>query len=438
MLLKPRQSVPQLAATMVLALLLANPTAAAPAATYGRDFVRLDRQWPDEVPVVPAVKPPPRLGQAAVVAAQRERLLLLEQEQGPYAPSLAEPLMDMGRYLQENGDPAQARLLYQRALHVLRVNEGLYSENQMPLLRSLFAVHRSLGDWQALDGRYDYFFRLATTSGQLDGETAMEYFRWQREALRRQLDSSDYRRLLSLYEANEQLLATADPALDSAGYWKLVSSQLRNLYLVQALVSPRTVTTTRGFTSPAPLRSEPLQEMDVHEQRLTNVQRSAVSRGTALLSDFIDSAGLRDEQLRAQALLALADWHQWNGVRGGAGKDYRQVIGHLQATGQEHLLGEWFGSPVELPDNGAFSRDPGEGGVPVSVRFTVSEAGRPRDIEATAADESQKGFAMRLYRSLLATRFRPRFEDGVAVATIDLERDYRYLDPEAIRRFRSP
>jgi hypothetical protein len=422
---------------MVLALLLANLTAAAPAGTYGRDFVRLDRQWPDEVPVVPVVKSP-QLGQAAVVAAQRERLLLLEQEQGPYAPSLAEPLMDMGRYLQEHGDSAQARLLYQRALHVLRINEGLYSENQMPLLRSMFAVHRSLGDWQALDGRYDYFFRLVATSDQLDAETGVEYFRWQREALRRQLDSSEYRRLLGLYEANEQLLAAADPALDSVGYWKLVQSQMRNLYLVQATVSPRTVTETRGFSSAAAFRTEPLQEMDVYEQRLANVQRSAVSRGTALLSDFIDSVGLRDEQLRAQALLELADWHQWNDVRGGAGKDYRQVIDHLQATGQEHLLAEWFGSPVELPDNGVFSRDPGEGGVPVSVRFTVSEAGRPRDIEATAADESDKGFAMRLYRGLLSIRFRPRFEDGVAVATTDIERDYRYLDPEAIRRFRSP
>jgi len=437
MLLNPWQKAPQLTAAVLLAMLLVNPTAGSPAATYGRDFVRLDRQWPDELSPVPVTKPPP-LELAAALAAQRERLQLLEQEQGPYSPSLAEPLMDMGRYLQESGDPAQARLLYQRALHVLRVNEGLYSEQQMPLLRSLFVVHRRLGDWRALDGRYDYFFRLAATSGQLDAETAVEYFRWQREALRRQLDSSDYRRLLSLYEANEQLLAAADPALDSAGYWKLLTSQLHNLYLVQALVTPRIMTTTRGFTSMAPVRSEPIQEMDVHEQRLVNVQRGAVSRGTALLSDFIAAEGLHDEQLRAQALLALADWHQWNGVRGGASEDYRRVIVHLQATGQEQLLHEWFGSPVELPDNGAFSRDPGEGGVPVSVRFTVSKAGRPRDIEATAADESQKGFAMRLYRSLLATRFRPRFADGVAVATTNIERDYRYLDPEAIRRFRSP
>ena len=433
----PWLTIRQLATATLLALLLANAVAAAPAATYGREFVRLDRYWPDEAPVALLPKPP-RQGQAAAVAAQRERLLELEQEQGPYAAALAEPLMDMGRFLQEAGDAEQAGQLYQRALHVLRINEGLYSDNQMPLLRNLFAVHRSLGDWQALDARYEYFFRLAATSGQMDVESAVAYFRWQREALRRQLDSSDHRRLLRLYEANEQLLAAADPGQDAAGYWQLLDSQLRNLYLVQALATPRRVSTTRGFTSAAPFRGEPMQEMDVHEQRLVNVQRTAVARGSELLVDFIDSPALGDAGLRAQALLALADWHQWNGLRGRAGEDYRQVVSFLQTTRQEGRLQEWFGSPVELPDNGAFSRDPGAGGVRVSARFAVTAEGRPQDIETVAAEESEKGFAMRLYRSLLATRFRPRFEAGTAVATAEVERNYRYLDPEALRRFRSP
>lgn len=436
-MLTPWLNIRQLAAVTLLALLLANPAAAAPAATYGHDFVRLDRYWPDEAPV-PLLPTPPQEGQAAAVAAQREQLLVLEQDQGPYAAALAEPLMDMGRFLQETGDAEQAGLLYQRALHVLRVNEGLYSDNQMPLLRSLFAVHRSLGDWQALDARYEYFFRLAATSGQMDVESAVEYFRWQREALRRQLDSSDHRRLLRLYEANEQLLAAADSMPDAADYWQLLDSQLRNLYLIQALPTPHTVIATRGFTTAARLRGEPLQEMDVHEQRLANIQRTAVARGSDLLAGFIDAPSLRDEELRAQALLALADWHQWNGAHGRAREIYQQAISHLQATGQEARLQEWFGSPLELPDNGAFSRDPGAGGVPVFARFAVTADGRPRDIETTAEDASEKGFAMRLYRRLLATRFRPRFENGAAVTTAEVERNYRYLDPEAIRRFRSP
>ncbi|MEQ9462202.1 MAG: hypothetical protein RJQ10_00955, partial [Haliea sp.] len=218
--LKPRR----LAAFALMALLLQDPAWAAPANTYGRHFVRVDRQWPDEAPVVLSL---PRAEGQLAVTSQRERLLALEQEHGPYAAALAQPLMELGGYLYEAGEPGQAELLYRRALHVLRVNEGLYSENQLPLLRNLLAVHRSLGDWQALDARYDYLFRLSAVSGSMDADSAAEYFRWQREALRRQLDSSDYRRLLHLYEANEQLLAAADPTRDAAGYWQLVDSQLR-------------------------------------------------------------------------------------------------------------------------------------------------------------------------------------------------------------------
>lgn len=436
-MLNPWHKVHRLFLVVVMTLPLAAPVATTMAAGYGRDFVRLDREWPDEAPVFPTGQPPQRELSAAV-AAQRERTLLLEQEQGPYYPGLAEPLLEMGRYLQESGDPAEARLLYQRALHVVRVNEGLYSEQQIPLLRSLLAVHRSLGDWAAVDGSYDYLYRLVTTAGDLDAATAAEYFRWQREALRRQLDSSESRRLLSVYEANEKLLDAADPGLDSAQYWALLDSQLRNLYLVQALVTPPVETTTRGFSATAALRSEAMLEMDVYEQRLLNVQRNAVARGTAILSDFIDSAILHDEHLRARALLALADWQQWNGARDLAGDTYRRVIHHLKATDQEHLLMEWLGGPVELPDNGVFSRDPGAGGVAVSARFGVSAAGQATGIQTTALDETQKGFAIRLHRGLRGTRFRPRFENGVAVDTSDIERHYRYLDPDAIRRFRSP
>ena len=146
----------------------------------------------------------------------------------------------------------------------------------------------------------------------------------------------------------------------------------------------------------------------------------------------------RDEALRARAWLALADWRQWNGAQGDALEDYRAVALHLQTTGQQSALKAWFGAPVELPDNGAFIRDPGAGGALVAARYRINDRGVAQDVETEALDEADKGFAMRLYRKLQRTRFRPRMEAGVPVASDPIERTYRYLDPEAIRRFRSP
>tara|TARA_R110001599_G_scaffold33851_8_gene108937 strand:- start:13136 stop:14461 length:1326 start_codon:yes stop_codon:yes gene_type:complete len=428
-------------AVLCVVLLGVAPVAevnAAPGASYGHDFILAGKAWPDEAPVarrvdVAAVSAPES------AALQRQRLDELEMQQGPYAPALTEPLADLGRSLSRSGDSVGAARAFNRALHVLRVNEGLYSDNQLPLVRELFSVHRSLGDWRALDARYDYYFRLLGGAGeQPDARAAAEYFRWQREALRRGLDASDHRRLVQLYETNEQLLTAARDTLPAEQRWLLIDSQLRNLYLIQAQARPDAFSSRSDGPVGFGFRQEPLQELDVYEQRLITLQRLAEGRGTELLVEFIAAQDVRDEALRARAWLALADWRQWNGAQGDALEDYRAVAAHLQATGQRARLEEWFGSPVELPDNGAFLRDPGEGGVLVSARYSINERGVARDVETEAYDEADKGFAMRLYRGLLRTRFRPRLEEGVPVASTDVERSYRYLDPEAIRRFRAP
>ena len=38
----------------------------------------------------------------------------------------------------QQGDIVGSRRLYERALHLVRVNDGLYSERQVPILRQLF------------------------------------------------------------------------------------------------------------------------------------------------------------------------------------------------------------------------------------------------------------------------------------------------------------
>ncbi|MCR9187083.1 MAG: hypothetical protein NXH81_16905 [Halieaceae bacterium] len=428
-------------AVLCCLLICAVPLAAAwaaPGISYGHDFIRAGKSWPDEAPL-PARLDPAAALDPALTTRQRERLQELEAVQGPYAPGLAEPLAELGRSLSQAGDPGAALRSFNRALHVMRVNEGLYSENQLPLIKELLAAHRSLGDWRALDARYDYYYRLLHGAGAVqDARGAAEYFRWQREALRRELDSSDDRRLVQLFESNEQLLLAVDNTLPAAERWYLVDSQLRNLYLIQARARPDTLAVRSTAAPTFGFRQEPVQELDIYQQRLAAIQRLAEGRGTELLATFIAAPDLQDEALRARAWLALADWRQWNGAQGDALEDYRAVALHLQTTGQQSALEAWFGAPVELPDNGAFTRDPGAGGALVAARYRINDRGVAQDVETAALEEADSGFAMRLYRKLLRTRFRPRMEAGEPVASDPVERTYRYLDPEAIRRFRSP
>lgn len=75
----------------------------------------------------------------AAVAAEETR-------NGPQSRSLLDPLVSLAVLHQEHGEHALAAEAYARALHVLRVNEGLYTLEQAPLLLQLHASTVARGD----------------------------------------------------------------------------------------------------------------------------------------------------------------------------------------------------------------------------------------------------------------------------------------------------
>jgi hypothetical protein len=64
-----------------------------------------------------------------------EQILAAQERDGPYAPDLAEPLTLLADLYREDGDPERAAAATERALQVVRVNNGLFSMEQLPLLR---------------------------------------------------------------------------------------------------------------------------------------------------------------------------------------------------------------------------------------------------------------------------------------------------------------
>ncbi|GAB3309575.1 hypothetical protein [Haliea atlantica] len=394
------------------------------ATRYGEDFVRLGGDWPEtrawRAPGerVREVGPQHREQLRELEA----RLQASEQAAGPYAPALAEALNDLGRLYREAGELDQSLRAYRRALHVVRINQGLYSEGQLPLLRQVLEVQGLRGDWQALDERYDYYFRALSAQAGEDLEAVLEYLRWQRQALRLEFDKREDQRLLRLLGLNADLLQSG-AALDAPTHWALLESQLHNLYLLQAWQAPVVMQRDTGLRSAA-LAGVPM-ELSAREQRLINLQRSAVNEGTVLLEQFLARPDLGDVELRARAHLALADWEQWNGRRG-ALERYASLVAWLDSQQREDLRRAWFAEPVELPDNGVFWRPGDAESAAVLADYSVSPEGRARGVDTRAGDEAARGYAIHLYRQLLSTRFRPAFGDAGAPQMVEgLERRYR-------------
>jgi hypothetical protein len=60
----------------------------------------------------------------------------------------------------EAGEVTLATSLYDAALHNARVNNGLYGDQQLPILRGLLDLYLLTGDREGFEARAAYQFRL--------------------------------------------------------------------------------------------------------------------------------------------------------------------------------------------------------------------------------------------------------------------------------------
>lgn len=98
-------------------------------------------------------------------ASAQEFVLLVEQletEHGPFDYRLSEPLQTAAIALERQGDFLQAVNLYERALHVTRINSGLYSEDQIAIVEMLINANVALENWAVVDNHFRYLHLLYT------------------------------------------------------------------------------------------------------------------------------------------------------------------------------------------------------------------------------------------------------------------------------------
>ena len=103
---------------------LDNPDVPTP---FGVKFYAADAPGPN-------ILPP--LRSAPEGEAWEQRIREGEYANGPYGAGLSETLQDAGNYFYSRGDYREAISQWRRAVHLTRVNEGLYSERQLPTLKT--------------------------------------------------------------------------------------------------------------------------------------------------------------------------------------------------------------------------------------------------------------------------------------------------------------
>ncbi|MDG2176708.1 MAG: hypothetical protein P8M72_11345 [Gammaproteobacteria bacterium] len=94
------------------------------------------------------------------IGEYEQRLSNLELEGGAYEPALSQELLAMGTLYQSQGEHDLALDHFEKALHINRVNQGLYNLGQEPILDEIIESYVALGDLQAADMQQEYLIYL--------------------------------------------------------------------------------------------------------------------------------------------------------------------------------------------------------------------------------------------------------------------------------------
>ncbi len=164
----------------------------------------------------------------SVDLVEKQRLLVddLELRYGPYDIRLKEALRGLGFRLKQEGQFEEASLVFKRALHVSRVNEGLNNESQLAIVERLIEVDQQLAAWDEVNDHFTYLEHLYKKLYKLDDPRLEQGLRkvvaWHFDASNFNLNGNRIEHLRKAHgllklrlQSAELTLSGEDPLLDS-------------------------------------------------------------------------------------------------------------------------------------------------------------------------------------------------------------------------------
>ena len=334
----------------------------------------------------------------------------LEARVGPYSPELTPTLVNAAREAEEYGSAEAALSLYRWALHSTRINSGLSTAEQLPLLERILELLRDQGDPDEVGRQIDYFYRLLGGGAEPWSEQGLQAsIRWlsvQNELLASVLwPGSESDVLFVLKHGNDMAEAVCDSAQWQDLWCKAISLEVLKLYyLIDFRVDPLVVDSFGVSQDRYPSPYQQNRDQSPGEYRLRSIESTLGSSARGL----IDRALQRSPD-DPTLLHAKADWLMFTGRQAQALQIYRQL----------HDQGHYdFSTPGSLPEIPSLSRDHrfSREWQAFNVSADVSTRGSLRNIvlsEVGLRDATLLGFAK---RQLRAMRFRPALtETGEAI-----------------------
>jgi tetratricopeptide (TPR) repeat protein len=436
--------------------------------TAGAGAITASNQQPTTqtagISATPAGSQPPAEDSPAPTPGQQrflDAVQSLEAEGGAYDAGLAEQLLGLGASYQAAGRHTEAAGALSRAAHIVRVNEGLYSISDLPILERLIESYSALGEWDGVGSSYQQMFQIHRRNyGDNDVRMLPALQRlsaWHLSAYLADVGENPINHLeaaRNLYESSLGILRGAPAGPNRRLEETLRESAIVDYYLASYLPADG------GGTSFSAGPSSREQAGPAYALMGFTSGRDALARVVELRKQDPSSSPL----MRGQAVAELGDWHQLFNRRQTALDIYKEAWTQAAADSSNAAVNQIFGQPIALPvlpEGLATLADagvaPGGKETLITVAFAVSERGLVEDIrivepqpsasitppektetadtkaaaqaDADTQTPEQKAATLqveKLRKRLRATRFRPRFEAGLPMPTTDVTYSYRY------------
>lgn len=391
---------------------------------FGREFVLLDESAAERVPDACGGDAQERDRLRKQAEALATELATLERGAGAYSPVTIDSAGELAEvYAALCNHPAALDTL-RRALHALRINDGLLTEAQLPMLRALADSYEAIGDYESAQRTLRYGFRIhGMGRGELTAVAlldALAYFQRARDIFIDPRSPQDPGLFFEAYEDNRMLYEgqVQGETDDTTPAWParkaIALSHLRNLYIILG--------TNLDFYQSA--------GADSGRSGVEFMQRSQLltfSRGRKLLEGLLaDPAAPAGE--RAELLLRLGNWLQWNG-KWRSGCETLEIA--WAADGEGGRVRRQLHNPAELPEDRQLWRSLRAADIPtkavVSASFDVSARGDIRRVEGEQISEEGGGVG-RILRWLRDSHARPAVREGQCVDARLADRRYRLVD----------
>jgi tetratricopeptide (TPR) repeat protein len=354
---------------------------------------------------------------AGANASYRKSLDMLEATQGISSRRLVVPLAGLGAVFAAQEDHKAAAELYERALAVSRRADGLFNQQQVPLIKLSADSRYAISDYGGAERDYMYALRIAEQNyGYGDARTIPPLLEL----------GTFYEGLSEFIAARMMYMRGRDAALQAnPGYSPEVVKALTGIarcHRLQYTMAPDTL------ESQQPARDEVTGEVIGKVYKESRVPPAAADRtGLKAVQQAVDLMRATPEpppDLMTRALIELGDWFQATSRPAMSMPYYTEAAAILDVQSAADPL---MGHPLREPRM-VFYRPPvsaSRGLNTLSGRyiirktvfsFLVAEDGVPRDITvvSTNMNVDQVGLSRRAVAKAI---YSPRFADGKAVST---------------------